>query len=358
MLRGVAAEAHSLQSDDNRSVPIQDVHKLRRAKLSLRAIGKAAYTRAAHASSTMEDSTAAPPPAVVIKDLTFAYAPGAKPVLRGINLELPAGSRTLLVGENGVGKSTLLRLLAGKHIHKEGAVQVLGSSSFFDTFLPRAHLTTDWGKRTVAFSGHGISLTADIAVGEMLAAWQLEFRERRDELVALLGIDLEWRLHQLSDGQRRRVQIMIQLLHPVKLLLLDEITTDLDLLTRQDFLSHLKVMSVRDGVTVVYATHIFDGLDDWPTHLAFISQGEIPRFGTIDSYEDLAQRRAAGVVAPLLRTIETWMRNDRDKRRAAGFPMLEKAAGVAVDELRGVGGNGYLSGRIGMGGADGRGGHN
>ena len=52
--------------------------------------------------------------------------------------------------------------------------------------------------------------------------------------------------------------------------------TDLDLLTRQDFLSHLKVMSERDGVTVVYATHIFDGLDDWPTHLAFISEGTGP----------------------------------------------------------------------------------
>ena len=47
----------------------------------------------------------------------------------------------------------------------------------------------------------------------------------------LLGIDLDWRMHQLSDGQRRRVQIMLQLLRPSKVLFLDEITTGASLLT-------------------------------------------------------------------------------------------------------------------------------
>jgi CCR4-NOT complex subunit CAF16 len=280
-------------------------------------------------------------------------------------MALPRGSRTLLVGDNGAGKSTLLRILSGRHMHERGAVTVLGRESFFDTALneSRAYLGTDWGKRTVAFSGHGQPLMADIGVAEMMVELQAEFRPRRDELVALLGIDLEWRMHQLSDGQRRRVQIMLQLLRPVEILLLDEITTDLDLLTRQDFLSHLRVMSERDGVTVVYATHIFDGLDEWPTHLAFISDGALARFGDIASYDDLAAARARGVVAPLLRTIETWMRKHRDERRAKGMSLLEKAAGGAVDELRGtVTGNGYLSGRLGgIGdgeGAAARGAHN
>lgn len=48
---------------------------------------------------------------------------------------------------------------------------------------------------------------------------------------------------QLSDGQRRRVQIFLQLLRPSEILLLDEITTDLDVLARQDFLQFLKVRS-------------------------------------------------------------------------------------------------------------------
>ena len=199
---------------------------------------------------------------------------------------------------------------------------------------------------------------ADIGVDEMMVDLQNEFMHRRDELVALLGIDLKWRMHQLSDGQRRRVQIMLQLLRPVEVLLLDEITTDLDLITRQDFLEHLKLMSERDGVTIVYATHIFDGLDDWPTHLAFISDGKLARFGTVATYPDLMEKRSAGIIAPLLRTVEMWMRRYREERRAKGLVLTEKASGGAVDELRGAGGNGYLSGRMGAGGADGRGAHN
>lgn len=46
---------------------------------------------------------------------------------------------------------------------------------------------------------------------------------------------------------------------------------DLDLITRQDFLSYMKAISEADGVTIVYATHIFDGLDDWPTHIGYIA---------------------------------------------------------------------------------------
>ena len=104
-----------------------------------------------------------------------------------------------------------------------------------------------------------------------MAEAQAEFQPRRDELAALLGVDLDWRMHQLSDGQRRRVQIMLQMLRPSQVLLLDEITTDLDLITRQDFLAYMCKISKEDGVTVVYATHIFDGLDDWATHIGYVA---------------------------------------------------------------------------------------
>lgn len=46
---------------------------------------------------------------------------------------------------------------------------------------------------------------------------------------------------------------------------------DLDLITRQDFLTYLKDIAEKEGITIVYATHIFDGLDEWPTHIAYIA---------------------------------------------------------------------------------------
>ena len=107
-------------------------------------------------------------------------------------------------------------------------------------------------------------------------------------------------------------------------------------------------MSERDGVTIVYATHIFDGLDEWPTHLAFVAENTLARFGTVHSFPDFVERLTKGTTAPLLRTIENWMRAQRAAQKAKGISLLEKAGGMQVDELRGaVTGNGYLSGRIG-----------
>lgn len=290
---------------------------------------------------------------VDVHHLNFDYgtAAGHKPVLIDITFALPKGSRMLLVGDNGAGKSTLLRVLAGRHIHRDDAVTVLGRHAFFDTALNnrRSYLACDWGRRTVAFTGHGCALQADIGVTEMMAEAQVAFKERRDKLVELLGIDLTWRMHMLSDGQRRRVQIMLQLLQPAEVVLLDEITTDLDLITRQDFLNYIKAEAEERGMTIVYATHIFDGLDDWPTHIGYIAEKRLAKFAPVSELPDLMANRSSGIVAPLLRTIEKWFRADRDARRACGKKITEDAELAAVDELRGAVGNGYLSGRFNQG---------
>lgn len=255
--------------------------------------------------------------AIEVTDLNFKYGYGAKEkqVFEGLNLKVEKNSRVLLVGDNGAGKSTLLRVLSGKHIHSPGSVKLFGRESFFDNTIQRAYLATDWGRSASGFNSSS-PLQADIAVSEMLSHLQTKYADRRDMFVDLLGIDLEWRMHQLSDGQRRRVQIMLQLLQPVDIIFLDEITTDLDLITRSDLLSYLRSL---EDVTIVYATHIFDGLDDWPTHIAYLSNGKLSKVGPMSSFEDYHELRKQNIVAPLLRTIEGWMRSDRKERKRLGF---------------------------------------
>lgn len=116
----------------------------------------------------------------------------------------------LILNEFGLFRSTILRILSGRHLVKpDGAVLVLGRSAFHDTRLnfERSYLDTDWGMRTVAFAGYGCPLQADIPVFGMMQKLQEEYPKRRDELLELLGVDLKWRMHQVSDGQRRRVQV-------------------------------------------------------------------------------------------------------------------------------------------------------
>ena len=273
---------------------------------------------------------------IEVKDLTFAYDKDPDNViLNQLNLSLTTGSRCLLIGANGSGKSTLLRILGGRHLtNPDGAVFVLGLNSFRDTKLNfhRAYLDCDWGMRTVAFAGAGVPLMADIPVHGMMERLQNSYPDRRDELVEMLGIDLNWRMHQLSDGQRRRVQILLGLVRPFKVLLLDEITTSLDVCVRQDLLRWLVRESDERGATIIYATHIFDGLDDWATHLYYLTdtghcgwQGPI---GDLQIYEKLKEENHP---AKMLAIADHWLRKELEANRKTR--RFEKAQGELAHNI-------------------------
>jgi len=274
--------------------------------------------------------------AIEVSNLTFTYDRNPnKKVLHDLNLTLETGSRCLLIGANGSGKSTLLRILAGRHLSKpDNGVRVLGLNAFRDTKLNfhRAYLDCDWGMRTVAFAGAGVPLMADIPVHGMMQKLQESYPERRDELVEMLGIDLNWRMHQLSDGQRRRVQLLVGLIRPFKILLLDEITTSLDVCVRQDLLRWLTNESTERGATIIYATHIFDGLDDWATHLHYLTDdGKCGWQGRVDDQEKYRELKDQNHSAKMLTIAESWLRKELNAKRAA--QKMEKPQGALAHAL-------------------------
>jgi len=179
--------------------------------------------------------------AVEVRHLDFNFRCG-KRALTDVSVLLKPGTRTLLCGDNGAGKTTLLKILGGKHKVDDTQVKVLGKPCMFSSELNlvRSYLGGDWGKRTVAFVGFGVPMTADIEVKDFMSFLQKQFPKRREKLYDLLDINPKWNMATVSDGQRRRVQIMLGLLRPFSLLLLDEITTDLDVVTRQDLLAFLR----------------------------------------------------------------------------------------------------------------------
>ena len=306
--------------------------------------------------------------AIEVKNLTFTYRSSDSGtsimrdydnnlVLQKLNLTLATGSRCLLIGANGSGKSTLLRILSGRHLTKsldaatgeEQSVKVLGLNAFHDTRLNfhRAYLDCDWGMRTVSFVGNQVPLMADIPVRNMMEKLQNSYPERRDELVEMLGIDLDWRMHQLSDGQRRRVQILLGLVRPFKILLLDEITTSLDVCVRQDLLRWLVRESDVRGATIIYATHIFDGLDDWASHLFYLTDhGKCGWQGRMEELEIYQKLKADSHPAKMLAIAEHWLRAEMQAKRARN--KKEKALGNnahlgdVIDRTQG----GYSSGRM------------
>ena len=299
------------------------------------------------------DST--PTLAVEVNNMCFDYRQ-KKNVLKNVTLKLQPGSRCLLVGDNGAGtpilqtlshttihshttftgKTTLLRILGGKHHVPAKECKVLGRESMFSSELNflRSYLGGDWGKRTVAFVGYGVPMTADIAVKNLMTHLQDKFTKRRERLYELLDIDPDWNMSYVSDGQRRRVQIMLGLLRPFELLLLDEITTDLDVVTRMDLLAFLKEETESRKVTIVYATHIFDGLDGWPTDVLCLHRGSVEKQG---SYDDVV-----GTKGSLMNTVAKWIRDGRARIKREGGVSKKKEALIEPDGSAG----GFAPGRL------------
>jgi CCR4-NOT complex subunit CAF16 len=263
-----------------------------------------------------EEAPATQDAAVAVRSLNFGYKDSVgrdKQVLFDIDMRLPRGSRCLLLGANGAGKSTLLRVLAGKHLLPDKtSVMTLGKPAFYQTLGVSGinYLGSGW-TQTVAFAGNHIPFQADIAISEMSAHLQEEFPERAAELMEILEIDPDWRMHLVSDGQRRRCQILLGLLRPFQLLLLDELTVDLDVLARASFLRYLVRECESRGATIIYATHIFDGLEIFPTHVLALDEG---RQVVFENYNELQVRPD---FTSLYRYVESFlieMKRRRDER--------------------------------------------
>lgn len=181
-------------------------------------------------------------------------------MLFGVSFNLEYGSRCILLGANGTGKSTLLRIVAGKHMVRDGAIKVLGKNPFHNEPKELSFLGGVWGRITNLAAFHVVPYQADISVAQLLTSAEgREHEDRMKYLIELLDVNVEWRMHEVSDGQRRRVQLLLGLLKPFEVLLLDEVTTDLDVLVRKNLLDFLKRETETRKATILYATHIFDG---------------------------------------------------------------------------------------------------
>eukprot|EP01097_Dermamoeba_algensis_P002943 TRINITY_DN2174_c0_g1_i1.p1 TRINITY_DN2174_c0_g1~~TRINITY_DN2174_c0_g1_i1.p1 ORF type:complete len:291 (-),score=43.62 TRINITY_DN2174_c0_g1_i1:85-957(-) len=250
-------------------------------------------------------------PSIAVNNLNFDYGPGCEKVLKDVSFNLPPGSRCLLIGANGTGKSTLLRILAGKHFLRNNEVHVLGKPAFADTPPGIRYLGTEWA--------HDPIVRRDLPVTQLIKSnGGDEFPERRDHLLHILDIDTEWHMHRVSDGERRRVQIMLSLIKPFSLLLLDEVTVDLDILVRQDLLSYLTSETQKNGVTIVYATHIFDGLAEWPSDILHLSNGQVSLFSPLKEIQpqlDQIQQTNKTYNSPLLTLVEKWLRVELEQKR-------------------------------------------
>ena len=221
------------------------------------------------------------PSPLVASQVAFSY--GANPVLRGVDLCLAAGECTALLGPNGGGKSTLLRLLLGRLTPSAGEVRLFGR--------PVSQLDGTERARQVGYLPQEVSATYPYSVAEvvLMGRWpHLAFglESAHDLEVARGCLERTATAHlaqrsfsTLSGGEKQRVLLASVLAQEPRLLLLDEPTAALDIHHQHEVMELLAGLAA-ERLAVCVVTHDLNLAARYCQHLCLLHEGRIAAVGS------------------------------------------------------------------------------
>jgi ABC-2 type transport system ATP-binding protein len=213
--------------------------------------------------------------ALSIDGVSHSY--GARQALADIRFNVAPASFTALLGLNGAGKSTLFSLLFGI---QHGHIGIFGHDIAQAPGEALRLLGVVFQPRTLDLD---LSVTQNLLYHAALhGIGRRDARERSIEVLARIGLADRGgsKVRDLSGGQMRRLEIARALLHRPRLLLLDEATVGLDVKARADILTHVRKLVAEQGISVLWATHLFDEIgsnDD----LVVLHQGQVLARGKV-----------------------------------------------------------------------------
>lgn len=191
--------------------------------------------------------------------------------LRDVNLTLPKGCILGLVGENGAGKSTTIRLLTGELWPDSGTVSVLDAepgSPDFRSVKERLGVVLDDAWFPEILNAR--------QVGTMMAmtyeSWDAELYE---SYLARFALPREKNFKDYSRGMRMKLAIAVALAHRPEVLLLDEATAGLDPIVRDEVLEIFREFSEAEDHAILISSHILSDLEKLCDYIAFLHQGKL-----------------------------------------------------------------------------------
>ena len=206
-----------------------------------------------------------------LKNVTKKY--GKKTALDNVTLSLPKGQIVGLLGPNGSGKTTMLKLAAGLLKPTSGDISVCG-------FKPGAE-----SKDLVAYQSDKVYLNDWMNVLDLMKMHSDFFTNFKEDkalgMLKDLGIDPKDKLKSMSKGTKEKVQLITTMCRDVDLYLLDEPIGGVDPAAR-DYILNTILSNYSENATVVISTHLISDVESVLNHVLFLKQGHIIRQGDVD----------------------------------------------------------------------------
>ncbi len=240
--------------------------------------------------------------------------------LKALDLEVRRGEIFGLLGPNGSGKTTTLKLILGLLFPTSGKVLVFGKDATDVAknerigYLPEESYLYKFlnAEETLDFYGRLFDMPADVR------------RKRVSELIALVKLDHAKRrqLKEYSKGMTRRIGLAQALINNPDLILLDEPTTGLDPIGTND-MKHL-ILKLRDeGKTIVMCSHLLADVQNVCDRIAILHQGELKELGRVDSLlrvQDVTEVRARGLTKAAEEEIKEVIKRHGGQLESMGNP--------------------------------------
>ena len=191
--------------------------------------------------------------------------------IRDLNLTVPAGTICGLVGENGAGKSTTIRLLMGALRPDAGAARVLGADVSSPEFL---QVKEDVG--VVLDEAYFPESLNAVQVGKIMAATYRRWDQAAyDGCLKRFDLPGNKQFKDFSRGMRMKLAIAVALSHQPKLLVLDEATAGLDPIVRDEILDIFNEFTREEDHSILISSHILSDLEKLCDYIAFLHKGQL-----------------------------------------------------------------------------------
>ncbi len=253
-----------------------------------------------------------------IKDLSFSY--GKNKVFKDFNLQIPEGQTCLITGINGVGKSTLLRLIAGVLMPKRGKI-------VFDKKLG------DDPRWKTGFISDVLSLYESLTVRRAIELHKSVYALSSfdDSLIRHTKIGYDQKIKEISTGQRTILHLSLILSIEPELLLIDEIIHSIDAYLRRVFLEQLVRLLTDRPITVIMVNLNFHDIEHLVERVILLKAGEV----VVDEYIEALKGKVKKIVSaspPEYKNILSQI-DYSDHSEFYVYPFDEKSRGKIAGEV-------------------------